>query len=89
MDLGILETMDAEGLRTYLDFLLWHYRGSRRLLVSFRRRKVRPSGCGTPRRGCLGKDRGNVRKRPYVARFAISEEASRASFARFSTCPGP
>ncbi|HEX2965159.1 MAG TPA: DUF6125 family protein [Syntrophorhabdaceae bacterium] len=26
IDLGILKTMDAEGLRDYLEFLLWHYR---------------------------------------------------------------
>jgi hypothetical protein len=26
MDLGILETMDAPELRSYLQFLLWHYR---------------------------------------------------------------
>lgn len=26
MDLGILETMDATALRSYLEFLLWHYR---------------------------------------------------------------
>ena len=26
MDLGILETMDAPELRSYLRFLLWHYR---------------------------------------------------------------
>jgi hypothetical protein len=26
MDLGILETMDADALRNYLQFLLWHYR---------------------------------------------------------------
>jgi hypothetical protein len=26
MDIGILDTMDAEQLRSYLRFLLWHYR---------------------------------------------------------------
>jgi hypothetical protein len=26
MDLGILDLMDAEQLRSYLRFLLWHYR---------------------------------------------------------------
>lgn len=86
MDLGILETLDAAQLRTYLDFLLWHYRVVDGFwFLSVEERYGRPAAEHLDE-VVWGKIAGMSAK-DLVERFAIREKGLKGLFLAFQYLP--